>query len=230
MSDLIKNESICVDDNTGEILHQTMTRESPEFDESSPQFLLWQQQKHQLSLTDNRSMTWHPLVIRWCLSIYLKSPGTYQHIRQTKFLSLPCKNTLLNYVNFTDPGCGFNKDIVRRLIETCNFQDSKEYERNVSLIFDEMKIKSGLVFSKTTGKLVGLVEMGDMNDAFESFKAKCEKDHNDEVPLAKYVIAFMVRGICSSLQYVFGHFASEGMLTFRTWHRDILLSLFTLSS
>ena len=89
----------------------------------------------------------------------------------------------------------------------------KECEKNVSLIFDEMKIKSGLVFCKTTGKLVGFTEMGSINDALNEFERRCDSDkegRDSELNLAQYVIVFMVRGIFSSLCYCFGHFASEG--------------------
>ena len=37
-----------------------------------------------------------------------------------------------------------------------------------------MKIKSGLVFSKTTGKLVGFCEMGEINDEIEKFSKAME--------------------------------------------------------
>ena len=60
-------------------------------------------------------------------------------------------------------------------MESINFDHIEEYKRNVSLLFDEMKIKSGLVFCSTTGKLVGLCEMGDVNDALAEFARKCEK-------------------------------------------------------
>ena len=82
-----------------------------------------------------------------------------------------------------------------------------------------MKIKSGLVFSKTAGKLVGFCEMGEINDEIEKFsKAMESQPATEKQPLeprsdrhiAKYVIVFMVRGIFPNLQYAFGHFASEG--------------------
>ena len=86
------------------------------------------------------------------------------------FLNLPFKNTLLKYINFTNPQCGFNKDIISRLMDAVDFGSIKEYQKNVSLIFDEMKIKSGLIFCKSTGKLVGFSEMGDINDVTSGFE------------------------------------------------------------
>ena len=153
------------------------------------------------------------------MSIYLKSPSTYNYLRTSPFRFLPCKNTLLNYINFTDPGCGFNIDVISRLVQQVECDEINELEKNVSLVFDEMKIKSGLVFSKTTGKLVGFCEMGEINDEIEKFikamesQAATEKqslEPGSDRNIAKYVIVFMVRGIFSNLQYAFGHFASEG--------------------
>ena len=95
------------------------------------------------------------------MSIYLKSPSAYKHLRTSTFLFLRCKNTLLNYINFTDPGCGFNIDVIARLVQQVKFNEIDEFEKNVSMILDEMKIKSGVVFSKTTEQLVGFCEMGD---------------------------------------------------------------------
>ena len=215
----IKEHGICADEETYNIVKEAMEKEMCPFAKDSPQFLLWEQQKLQSSLKNSKAMSWHPLIIRWCLSIYLKSPSTYKHLRTSPFLFLPCKNTLLNYINFTDPGCGFNIDVISRLVQHVKFDEINEFEKNVSLIFDEMKIKSGVVFSKTTGKLVGFCEMGEINDEIEKFSKAMESQAATEKQflepgsdrnIAKYVIVFMVRGIFSNLQYAFGHFAGEG--------------------
>ena len=84
-------------------------------------------------------------------------------------------------------------------------------KKNVSLLFDEMRIKSGLVFCPTTRKLVGFTEMGEISDLLDDFRRKCEGAESSNNPdLAKYVIVFMVRGILSKLCYPFGHLASDG--------------------
>ena len=155
-------------------------------------------------------MSWYALIIRWCLTIYLKLPSAFKHQRTLPFLFVPCKNSLLNYINFTDPGCGFNIDVISRLVQQIKFDEINEFEKNVSLIFDKMKIKSELVFNKITEKLAGSCEM--VSKAMESQVAtkKQSLEPGSKRDIVKYVIMFMVRGIFSNLQYVFGHFASEG--------------------
>ena len=48
------------------------------FDPDSSQSLLWYEQKKQVLLQKDdksRAMYWYPVMIRWCVSIYLKTPG-----------------------------------------------------------------------------------------------------------------------------------------------------------
>ena len=41
--------------------------------ENSPQYLVWEGQKKEASYKNSKSMTWHPVFIRWCFAVYLKS-------------------------------------------------------------------------------------------------------------------------------------------------------------
>ena len=91
---------------------------------------------------------------------YLFNLGTYNLIRSSGFLQLPHQSTLSKYTGFASTGSSFNPDIIKRLIDESNITEAKEYEKNVMLLFDEMKVKAGLVFSRSTGKLIGFVELG----------------------------------------------------------------------
>lgn len=74
--------------------------------------------------------------------------GAYDPIRKTGFLQLPHRTTLNQYTNFTDIGVGFNPDVIERMYEDIKFDKMNENHRICSLLFYEMKIKSGLIFSK----------------------------------------------------------------------------------
>ena len=227
---IIQKEGVTVDNSVDEMLKEVICKEqSNPFEENSPQFLLWEQQKKQGQVNDNRGMRWHPLIIRWCLSLYLKSPSTYKQLRSNSFLMLPCKNTILKYVNFTDPGCGFNKDILEQLVKALDYSNLADYQKNVSLVFDEMKIKSGLVFCSSTGKLIGFTDLNDTGTLIQEFHQQL-LDKSENCSLAKYVIVYMVRGIFMNFCFAFGHFASEGFsseyLYHTTWEAiEILESL-----
>ena len=156
----IKEHGICADEETNNIVKEALEKKMCPFAKDSPQFLLWEQQKLLSSSKNSKAMSWHPLIIRWCLSIYLKSPSTYKHLRTSHFLFLPCKNTLLNYINFTNPGCGFDIYVISRLVQQVKFDEINKFEKNV-----------WLVFSKTTRKFVGFCEMGEINEEIEKLRA-----------------------------------------------------------
>ena len=54
-------------------------------------------------------------------------------------------------------------------MQQVKFNEIDEFEKKFSLIFDEIKIKSGLIFSKTILKLLGFFEMGEINDEIKKF-------------------------------------------------------------
>ena len=74
-----------------------------------------------------------------------------------------------------------------------------------------MKIKSDLVYSRSTGKLIGFTELGDINEEFRVFGKKMENSDNPfEREFSTYVQVYMVRGIFTNLQYPFAYFGSLG--------------------
>ena len=122
-------------------------------------------------------MKWHPVMIRWCISIYLKSSGAYEQLENSGFLKLPHKNTLSKYADYTEPKW-INFDVVKHLVT-----ETKEYsnlQRIVGFLFDEIKIKSELVYSKQTGSIVVFCDMGDMNNELEDFKNRIENKEEDK--------------------------------------------------
>ena len=105
---------------------------------------------------------------------------------------------MLDYSIYTTPQTGFNPDTIQKLYEEAEFDKMKEHDKNVSLLFDEMKIQSELVYSKSTGKLIGFVEIGDINSEMELLEQQClekEKDASSERELATHALAFMVQAI-----------------------------------
>ena len=85
-------------------------------------------------------------------------------ILSSSFLKLQHILTLSKYTSFTDIMTIFNADIIERLVAEIRLTEMKDHERNCTLLFDEMKIKSGLVFSRPTRKLIGFTEIRDINE------------------------------------------------------------------
>ena len=129
--------------------------------------LFWELQK-QSATKKGTSNRYHPMVIRFCLSLASKSASTYDELRSSNVLTLPSRRTLRDYKNAVKPHAGFNPAVIDDLIKTTN--PLKGCQRNVVLSLDEMKIHENLVYDKYTGNLVGYVDMGDPNNNSSSFE------------------------------------------------------------
>ena len=194
LNKIVVKEAVSISSGQHFLLKAVIEKEQNTFEEGTPQWLLWQQQLEQNKKADKSSMKWHPLIIRWCLSIYHTSPAAYKQIssKRNNILILPHINTLKRYINFTEPASCFNKDVIAKLVVDCKLKDLTDNEKNVSLIFDVIKIKAGLTYRRSTGKLVGFTEMGPLNEEIKSLKQKCDDSDIDDQDFAKYVNLFMV--------------------------------------
>ena len=164
----------------------------------------WEEQQKYLS-TSKTGVRYHPMIIRYCLSLASKSPAAYDDIRYdeksgTGFVVLPSRRRLRDYKNYIHPQRGFNKDIVNELKE--KVKDFSETEKFVVLLFDEMKIQQNLVWDKHTGELIGFVDLGDI----ETNYATLEKVDD----LASHVLVFLVRSIVNPFKFSLANFATNG--------------------
>ena len=107
-------KGVNVPEDQHELLKNVIEKPDLTFDDNTPRFLLWNQQKEFASKNNSRGMRWHPLIIRWCLSIYHSSPATYLKLssKNLEFLNLLHISTLKKCSSFTSPSVGFNPDII----------------------------------------------------------------------------------------------------------------------
>ena len=66
-------------------------------------------------------------------------------------------------------------------------------QTNVSLVWDEMKIKSGLVITKGSGRVVGFTSLDEVSEELSKLSQLDSKQKEPE--LATHIIVFMVRGL-----------------------------------
>uniref|UniRef100_A0A7M5V9H3 Transposable element P transposase-like RNase H domain-containing protein n=1 Tax=Clytia hemisphaerica TaxID=252671 RepID=A0A7M5V9H3_9CNID len=76
-------------------------------------------------------------------------------------------------------------------------------------MFDEMKIKSGLVFSRSTGTIIGFTELGKISDEIDSLERSLEKERKKLRPLATHVLAIMIRGFFHHFNLPIGFHATK---------------------
>ena len=200
MSKRISSESLHVNDELSSDIEQIM---SDNEDNVTPFMkLFWEQQK---AAQQKGFMQYHPMIIRFCLSLVAKSASAYDEMRSSGILRLPSRRTLRDYKNAVKPSVGYNPNIITELKKlTINFQG---YQKYVCLAFDEVKIQENLVFDKYTGDLVGFVDLGDPELNYSCFDEK-EK-------IASHILSFYVRGIATNLQFPMAYFATTNVKSFQ---------------
>lgn len=135
------------------------------------------------------------------MSLHAKSSSAYRELQDV--LILPSERTLINYKNVFKPKPGIHKGKIQQLQDQVSSYSG--CQRYIGVVFDEMKIKSSLVFNKHTDEIVGFTDLGDPALTFSSFE--------DEQPVATTVIAFFVRGLMTSLKFILCYFFTSGVAT-----------------
>ena len=163
--------------------------------------LFWNQQK---LLSNNGCKKYHPMIIRFCLSLAFKTSSAYEELRNSNVLTLPSRRTLLDYKNAIMPKAGFNDEVVTELINTAS--SLKGIQRYVVLSFDEIKLQERLVYDKHSGELIGFVDLGDAELNYSYF-------HSGVDQLATHALVYYVIGMASDLKFSFAYFATKGMVS-----------------
>ena len=146
--------------------------------------LFWQQQKKLLK-SSATGMRYHPMIIRFCLSLAAKSPSCYEELRNSKVLVLPSQRRLRDYRNAIRPQRGFQDEVVKVLqSKTESYFDVQRY-----------------VIDKVTGELIGFTDLGDPDLNFGSLEKVDE--------IASHALAFLVRGVCTELKFCLAHFCNH---------------------
>ena len=156
----------------------------------------WEQQ---VKLWQANKLGWrfHPQVIRFALSIHAKSASAYRQLRDSGALILPSEHVL------HEPG--ITKENVEELKEKASkFSGIQKY---VTVMMDEMKIQENLVFDKTSGELIGFIDLGDPLTTFANT--------DEETPIASHALAFLVRGLCTNLKHVVAYYFTGNVTSFQ---------------
>ena len=174
------------------------------------QRLFWEQQAEALKKPDKRQIRWHPMIIKWCLSLKLLSSACYSSMRSSGVVVLPSERTLRDYTHFVKAQSGFSAGVDEQLKTEARMESSPEYQRHVCLIFDEVKIKEDLVYNKYTGELIGFINLGEVNECLNRFEQAC-MGTSQQPQLANHMLVFMVCGLLSDLEFPYAQFPSASI-------------------
>lgn len=165
LTNVIQRESLPVDEELHSDLVSDKTTKPDNF-----KSLFWKQQSLSFSCKNSRSMKWHPIMIRFCLYLYHKSSSAYELLRKSGVVRLPSGRTLRDYRQFSPAVSGFCNINDKQLRDIANNNCSLQNSKYINILIDEMHVKEGLVYSKSTGAIVGFYDMGDLNNEFSEYE------------------------------------------------------------
>ena len=175
------------------------------FPEGSFRRVFWDQQLENSKKGDARQYRWHPLMIKWCLNLKLMSSAAYHAMRTSGFVTLPSERTLRDYTTYIKCVPGYQQEVVDMRKES-KCDELPESKRYVTIILDEMKVKENIVYDKTTGNIIGFCNLGKINDELLQY----ERSEDVHPPVAKQILAVMVRGLFFKFEFPLAHFSTEG--------------------
>ena len=84
-----------------------------------------------------------------------------------------------------------------------------DWKRCVAVVFDEVRVKEGIVYDKHNCRVVGFVDLGEVNNALLSFERSAHQ--NSDFPMAKHILMFFVRGIFIGLKFPYAQFPTRDL-------------------
>ena len=164
-----------------------------------------------LRAKSSRGYRWHPMMIRWALHLRMLSPAAYHATRTAGFVHMPSERTLQDYVHFHQAEPGFSKAVNDQLVKESRVNSVSVAERQIALLFDEMKVREDLIYDKNSGHVVRMVDLGDVNNKLLQYKNACRKGSEKHVAIATHIFVIMVRGLLTSLRFPYAHFSTTGI-------------------
>lgn len=196
---LIDKDGITLNDTESEKVFSLVEEASTEvqkFPENSFQSILWEEQLKYNALKEKRQMRWHPLVIRFALSLKYASSAAYKQVTKLGFLALPSERTLRDYTHWCPTTSGVQLHFIQQIKKLLKEESIDGDQKQFCLLVDEMKIKSGLVFSKSSGKLVGFCDLGTVNSELEEMATLASgRRTSDTQELASHMLTFVMRSV-----------------------------------
>ena len=178
------------------------------YSEDSFPRLFWDQQVKASQYSNAKSMKWHPLFIKWCLYLRHLSGKSYDLLRTSGCVKLPSQSTLRDYTHHIPAKIGFSAEVDQHIVDVAFL--SKELNRYIILIMDEMHIKHDLVYDKHEGSLIGFVDLGSTNNQLLEFENALAATTTDP-KLASTMLTFMVRGLLCKFNYPYAQFACDDL-------------------
>ena len=165
------------------------------FPEDSVQRIFWEQQINYNSVKPGQ-MKWHPYMIRFALNLKYASTSAYRAVQQSGVIALPSERTLRDYTHWVSIKDGPQAEVLLHIRKSMGFSEEAATDSKVyfALSMDEMKIRSGLLFRKHTGELLGFSNLGEANENLQNLVETLNSKSTTK-SMAEEVLVFMLRHI-----------------------------------
>ena len=163
-----------------------------------------------INCSSSSSIKYHPMIIKYCLAIASKSSAGYKELQYdsnkgTGVLFLPSPRTLRDYKNQT-------RKRIESLCSEINSWEDKIIHGNwkiYSARFWWHESAENLVWDKTTGELIGFLDLGDTDLNYATLQSAQQ--------LATHILVFMVKSIANPLSYSFATFATNTLTSYQLY-------------
>jgi hypothetical protein len=163
-------------------------------------------------------------MIRFCLYLRHQSSKAYETLRNSGCVQLPSQRTLRDYSHCVKVQGGFSLEEDHQLMRAIQIKSCPDWHKLVVLLIDEIHIKESLVYDKHSGRMIGYVDLGEVNNHLLEFEKSIEQDDNASTGLANSMLVMMVRGLFSSLRFPYIQFPCtnlSGELMFRPFWQTV---------
>lgn len=90
-----------------------------------------------------------------------------------------------------------------------NIDSLEEWQKYVAVVFDEMKIKEGIVYNKHECRIIGFVNFGSTNHNLLEFERSL--NNSPDLPVAKHMLVFLVRGLFIKLKFPYAQYPTTSL-------------------
>lgn len=181
------------------------------YPEDSFQRTFWTTQYKMAQNKSKNGFRWNPAIIRRCIYLRHKSSSAYELLRKSNLVHLPSQRTLREYTHNIKASSGFTNELNRKLIDDAKISNLKEHEKHIGLIGDEMYVKEGLVYDKTSGDLVGYCDIGDINNHLVKLEKEYTNNTDCNRTIASTMMTLMIRGLFMNFTFPYACFPSSNL-------------------
>lgn len=131
-------------------------------------------------------------------------------------LKLPSERILYDYRNCIQQAVGIQHEHVQILVDLLK-RENNPAAFWCGIQFDEVQIRAGLVFNKRSGKLVGFVDLDDVDvdlfieDNISTGDDNTQKRNNENLELANHILQFCVMSMGSSIFFPVAYYATRNL-------------------